>query len=206
MIYDIIKNSTTGGFFIMYIIAGLGNPGKEYEGTRHNMGFNVIDNLASKLNIDVLKLKFKSLIGEGIFKGEKIILQKPQTFMNLSGEAIYDIINFYKVPLSNLIVVYDDKDLDVGKIRIRKKGSAGGHNGMKSIIYLLNSEDFPRVRVGIGKPDGDMIKHVLGRFNDSDMELVNSALSNASNAVLDIIENGVEHAMNLYNGNGTCGL
>ncbi|SNX53933.1 aminoacyl-tRNA hydrolase [Thermoanaerobacterium sp. RBIITD] len=190
----------------MYIIAGLGNPGKEYEGTRHNMGFNVIDNLASKLNIDVLKLKFKSLIGEGIFKGEKIILQKPQTFMNLSGEAIYDIINFYKVPLSNLIVVYDDKDLDVGKIRIRKKGSAGGHNGMKSIIYLLNSEDFPRVRVGIGKPDGDMIKHVLGRFNDSDMELVNSALSNASNAVLDIIENGVEHAMNLYNGNGTCGL
>ncbi|MBP2072339.1 MAG: peptidyl-tRNA hydrolase, family [Thermoanaerobacterium sp.] len=188
----------------MYIIVGLGNPGREYEGTRHNMGFDVIDNLSAKLNIDVKKLRFKSLIGEGIYKEEKVILQKPQTYMNSSGEAVYDIVNFYKLPLSNLIVVYDDKDLDVGKIRIRKKGSSGGHNGMKSIIYLLNSEDFPRVRVGIGKPKGDMIEHVLGRFDKSDKLVVDNSIDKAADAIIDIIENGVEHAMNLFNGDSKC--
>ncbi|MGJ7045273.1 aminoacyl-tRNA hydrolase [Thermoanaerobacterium thermosulfurigenes] len=188
----------------MYIVVGLGNPGKEYEKTRHNVGFEVIDSLSKKLDIAVNKIKFKSLIGEGLYKGEKIVLQKPQTFMNSSGEAVYDIVDFYKLPLSNLIVVYDDKDLDVGKIRVRKKGSAGGHNGMKSIIYILNSEDFPRVRLGIGKPKGDMIQHVLGRFEERDMDIVANSIDNAANAVLDIIENGVEHAMNLYNGNNIC--
>ena len=189
---------------MMYIVVGLGNPGKEYEKTRHNVGFEVIDSLSKKLDIAVNKIKFKSLIGEGLYKGEKIVLQKPQTFMNSSGEAVYDIVDFYKLPLSNLIVVYDDKDLDVGKIRVRKKGSAGGHNGMKSIIYILNSDDFPRVRLGIGKPKGDMIQHVLGRFEERDMDIVINSIDNAANAVLDIIENGVEHAMNLYNGNNIC--
>ncbi|AIS53427.1 peptidyl-tRNA hydrolase Pth [Thermoanaerobacter kivui] len=184
----------------MYIIAGLGNPGKEYEGTRHNVGFMVIDELAKKLNIDVGKLKFKSLIGEGNYKGEKIVLQKPQTFMNLSGEALYDIVNFYKIPLKNVIVIYDDKDLDVGKIRIRRKGSSGGHNGMNSIIYLLNSEDFPRVRIGIGKPENDLVSYVMGKFNEYEKKLIDEAIIKAADAVIDIIENGIEHAMSKFNG------
>lgn len=184
----------------MYIIAGLGNPGKEYDGTRHNIGFLAVDEIAKKLDIDVCKLKFKSLIGEGIYKGEKVILQKPQTFMNLSGEAIYDIVNFYKIPLKNVIVIYDDKDLDVGKIRIRKKGSSGGHNGMKSIIYILNSEEFPRIRIGIGKPEGDLISHVLGKFNDYDKKMVYNAVLKAADAALDIIESGIEMAMSRFNG------
>ncbi|MGB9679035.1 MAG: aminoacyl-tRNA hydrolase [Thermoanaerobacteraceae bacterium] len=184
----------------MYIIAGLGNPGKEYDGTRHNMGFMAVDILSEKLGIDVCKVKFKSLIGEGIYKGEKIILQKPQTFMNLSGEALYDIVNFYKIPLENVIVIYDDKDLDLGKIRIRKKGSAGGHNGMKSIIYLLNSEDFPRIRIGIGKPEKDLVRHVLSRFNEFDREAAYQGVLKAAQACIDILENGIEHAMSNFNG------
>ncbi|QSZ27471.1 aminoacyl-tRNA hydrolase [Aceticella autotrophica] len=183
----------------MFIIAGLGNPGREYEGTRHNMGFETIDILSHELNIDVSMLKFKSLMGIGSYKGEKIILLKPQTFMNLSGEAIYEIVNFYKIPLSNLIVIYDDINLDVGYIRIRQKGSAGGHNGMKSIIYLLNSEDFPRIRIGIGKPENDLTGYVLRKFDKEDEKLIKGALLKASKAVLDIIENGVEHAMNMFN-------
>lgn len=185
----------------MYIIAGLGNPGKEYEGTRHNVGFMVIDALSKKLGIEVSRLKFKSLMGEGHFKGEKVILLKPQTFMNLSGEALYDAVNFYKIPLENVIVVYDDKDLAVGKIRIRRKGSSGGHNGMNSIIYLLNSEDFPRVRIGIGKPeDGDLVRHVLGRFSEEEKKVIDEAVERAAEAVIDIMENGIEHAMSRFNG------
>jgi len=185
----------------MYIIAGLGNPGKGYEGTRHNVGFMVIDALSKKLGIEVSRLKFKSLMGEGHFKGEKVILLKPQTFMNLSGEALYDAVNFYKIPLENVIVVYDDKDLEVGKIRIRRKGSSGGHNGMNSIIYLLNSEDFPRVRIGIGKPeDGDLVRHVLGRFSEEEKKVIDEAVERAAEAVIDIMENGIEHAMSRFNG------
>lgn len=184
----------------MYVIAGLGNPGKEYEGTRHNIGFMVIDELAKKLGMNVTKLKFKSLVGEGNFKGEKIILLKPQTFMNSSGEALYDAVNFYKIPLENVIVIYDDKDLDVGKIRIRTKGSSGGHNGMKSIIYLLNSEEFPRVRIGIGKPQEDLVSHVLGKFEESEKKLIDEAVIKAADAVIDIIENGIEHSMSKFNG------
>ncbi|HHY79307.1 MAG TPA: aminoacyl-tRNA hydrolase [Thermoanaerobacter sp.] len=184
----------------MYVISGLGNPGREYEGTRHNVGFMVIDELAEKLGINVTKLKFKSLVGEGYFKGEKVILLKPQTFVNSSGEALYDAVNFYKIPLENVIVIYDDKDLDVGKIRIRKKGSSGGHNGMKSIIYLLNSEEFPRVRIGIGKPQKDLVSHVLGKFEESEKKLIDEAVIKAVDAVIDIIENGIEHAMSKFNG------
>ncbi|HHW57551.1 MAG TPA: aminoacyl-tRNA hydrolase [Clostridia bacterium] len=184
----------------MYIIAGLGNPGREYERTRHNVGFMVIDELAKKLGIRVTKLKFKSLVGEGNVKGEKIILLKPQTFMNLSGEALYEAVNFYKINLENVIVVYDDKDLDVGKIRIRKKGSSGGHNGMNSIIYLLNSEEFPRVRIGIGNPGEDLVNHVLGEFTEEEKKIIKQATEKAAEAVIDIIENGIEHAMNKFNG------
>lgn len=189
----------------MYIITGLGNPGKKYEGTRHNMGFDAIDILSKDLDIDVSRLKFKSLIGEGNFKGEKVILQKPQTYMNLSGEAVYDIVNFYKLSLTNLIVIYDDKDLDIGKIRIRKKGSAGGHNGLKSIIYLLESDEFVRIRIGIGKPDDDMISYVLGKFNGHDLNIIKKTQELAKDAALDIISNGVDYAMNHYNGNEICG-
>ncbi|MBE3592099.1 MAG: aminoacyl-tRNA hydrolase [Thermoanaerobacter sp.] len=184
----------------MYIIAGLGNPGEEYEGTRHNVGFMVIDALSKKLGIEVSRLKFKSLMGEGHFKGEKVILLKPQTFVNSSGEALYDAVNFYKIPLENVIVIYDDKDLDVGKIRIRKKGSSGGHNGMKSIIYLLNSEEFPRIRIGIGKPQEDLVSHVLGKFEESEKKLIDETVIKAADAVIDIIENGIEHAMSKFNG------
>lgn len=189
-----------GRVIVMYIIAGLGNPGREYERTRHNVGFMVIDELAKKLGIRVTKLKFKSLVGEGNVKGEKIILLKPQTFMNLSGEALYEAVNFYKINLENVIVVYDDKDLDVGKIRIRKKGSSGGHNGMNSIIYLLNSEEFPRVRIGIGNPGEDLVNHVLGEFTEEEKKIIKQATEKAAEAVIDIIENGIEHAMNKFNG------
>jgi PTH1 family peptidyl-tRNA hydrolase len=185
----------------MYLVVGLGNPGREYEGTRHNVGFMVIDVLSKMLGIEVSRLKFKSLMGEGHFKGEKLVLLKPQTFMNLSGEALYDAVNFYKLPLENVIVIYDDKDLDVGKIRIRRKGSSGGHNGMNSIIYLLGSEDFPRIRIGIGRPEqGDLVAHVLGKFNENEKKVIEEAVKKAAEAVIDIIENGIEHAMSRFNG------
>ena len=131
----------------MYVVVGLGNPGKQYENTRHNVGFNVIDILAKEYDISVTKIKHKALIGEGRIGSEKVLLVKPQTYMNLSGETLIDIYKYYKVDLDNIIVIYDDIDLDVGKLRIRKKGSAGTHNGMRSIVKCLGSGDFPRVRV-----------------------------------------------------------
>ena len=134
----------------MYIIAGLGNPTAQYRGTRHNVGFEVIDYLADKYNIDVTTKKFKGLIGTGAIEGQKVVLVKPQTFMNLSGECIQEVMNYYKTDISDLIVVYDDINLEPGQLRVRGKGSAGGHNGMKNIILHCNSQDFPRVRVGIG--------------------------------------------------------
>ena len=150
----------------MYIIVGLGNPGDKYEKTRHNVGFNVIDLLAKEYSIDVSKIKHKALIGEGRVGTEKVILVKPMTYMNLSGESVADICNYYNIDLENLIVIYDDIDLDVGKIRIRKKGSGGTHNGMRSIIKCLGSNEFPRVRVGISKPKNgqDLADFVLSRF------------------------------------------
>ena len=154
----------------MYIIVGLGNPGDKYEKTRHNVGFNVIDLLAKEYSIDVSKLKHKALIGEGRVGTEKVILVKPMTYMNLSGESVVDICNYYNVDLENVIVIYDDIDLDVGKIRIRKKGSGGTHNGMRSIIKCLGSNEFPRVRVGISKPKNgqDLADFVLSRFAKED--------------------------------------
>ena len=134
----------------MYLIVGLGNPEDNYSKTRHNMGFNVVNKLSEKYNIEINKSKFKGLLGSGLIENEKVILLKPQTFMNLSGESVVEVMNFYKIPLDNLIVVYDDIDIVPGKIRIRKNGSAGTHNGMKSVVNSLNTEEFIRVRVGIG--------------------------------------------------------
>jgi PTH1 family peptidyl-tRNA hydrolase len=183
----------------MYIIAGLGNPGKDFEHTRHNMGFLAIDCFAAKHNININKRKFKGLYGEGIVGEEKIVLIKPQTYMNLSGESILDIIQFYKAEVQNLIVVYDDASIPLGRIRIRPSGSDGGHNGMKSIIYLLESNEFTRLRIGIGNPDLNMIDHVLGRLSADERKIMDDVVGVACEAVNAIIKNGVQFAMNKYN-------
>jgi len=185
----------------MYVIVGLGNPGKKYAHTRHNVGFDVIDRLSATYQIKVDKIKFKSLIGEGTIGSEKVLLVKPQTFMNLSGEAVMQIVNYYKVPAEELIVIYDDIDTDFGKLRIRKKGSAGTHNGMKNIIYLLQTDLFPRVRIGIGKPEfGDLKDYVLRRFGKSEETTLDEMLSRAADATATIIKEGSDFAMNRFNG------
>ena len=185
----------------MKLIVGLGNPEKDYANTRHNMGFNVINKLAEKYNIEIKKDKFKAIFGNGIIEGEKVILIKPQTFMNLSGEAVQEFVNFYKVSLQDIIIIYDDVDIEPGKIRIRKNGSSGNHNGMKSVISCLNSESFPRIRVGIGKPQGhlDMIAHVIGGISEEDKEALKTGVDFASEAVIEIIKNDIDTAMNKYN-------
>lgn len=186
----------------MYLVAGLGNPGKEYEMTRHNIGFITIDYLADKYNVKVNKLKYKALYGETRIGSEKVLLIKPQTYMNNSGESLIDFVNFFKVPIENLIVISDDVSLDYGRIRVRGKGSAGGHNGLKSIIYHLNSDAFPRVKVGVGAPEHDMINHVLGRFPKEKMPAMEDAVERAMGAVEEIITKGVPSAMNRFNGTG----
>ena len=186
----------------MYIIAGLGNPSKEYKNTRHNIGFDVIDTLADKYRIDVTTIKHKALVGKGIIEGEKCILVKPQTYMNLSGQSLIDVCQFYKVdPESELIVIYDDIALDVGAIRVRKNGSAGGHNGMKSIIQQLSTENFMRIRMGVGeKPkDYDLADYVLGHFSSSERKLMDEAAVNACDAIKIILTDSIEKAMTAYN-------
>jgi len=186
----------------VYIIAGLGNPSREYKNTRHNIGFDVVDLLADKNNIDVSTIKHKALIGKGIINGEKVILVKPQTYMNLSGESLIDVCQYYKIDVEEeLIVIYDDIALDVGAIRVRKNGSAGGHNGMKSIIQHLSTENFMRIRMGVGeKPKGyDLADYVLGHFTQKERELMDQGAIDAVNAVGIIISEGVNKAMNLYN-------
>ena len=185
----------------MKIIAGLGNPTKQYEGTRHNVGFSVIYRLADKYNIKMNIARHKALIGTGVIAGEKVMLVMPQTYMNLSGEAVGEIMRYYKAEPSDLIITYDDIDLDVGKLRIRAKGSAGGHNGMKSIIAHVGSEEFDRVRVGIGHkpPEFDLADYVLSRFGKDELPLIRDAVDKAADAVEVIIRSGVEAAMNMYN-------
>ena len=185
----------------MYLITGLGNPTKKYEKTRHNAGFETIDCLSKKLGIKVNRAWCRALTGKGVIGKEKVVLAKPQTFMNLSGQSVEALLKYYKADVSNLIVIYDDTDLDVGKLRIRKNGSAGGHNGMKDIIRATGSEEFIRVRVGIGKrpSEMDMVDFVLGSETGEDRKLMEKAFSDAADAVVDIIENGVDHAMNKYN-------
>jgi peptidyl-tRNA hydrolase, PTH1 family len=183
----------------MYLVVGLGNPGREYAGTRHNVGFEAIDYLATKLNFDVSKIKFKGVLGEKNVNGQKVIFLKPSTFMNLSGESVREAAAFYKIPIENIVVVYDDVALDVGRIRIREKGSDGGHNGMKSIICQLASDNFPRVRIGIGSARGSMVSHVLGGFRQEEREDIIKAIMAAGEAAIEIITNGTQSSMNKYN-------
>lgn len=185
----------------MLIIAGLGNPTKEYEGTRHNVGFSVIDKLADEYGISVDTKKHKALCGKGVIEGEKVILLKPQTYMNLSGESIREAADYYKVNPEDILVIFDDISLDVGKIRLRSKGSAGGHNGIKSIIAHLGSEGFPRIKVGVGdKPKGwDLADYVLGHFGKEELPALEEAKEKAVKAVAEIIQNGMTSAMNKYN-------
>lgn len=186
----------------MYVVVGLGNPGKQYEKTRHNVGFDVIDILSKEYDINVSKIKHKALIGEGRVGSEKVLLVKPQTYMNLSGETLIDIYNYYKIDMENIIVVYDDIDLDVGKIRIRKKGSGGTHNGMRSITKCLGSNDFPRVRVGVSKPrpGQDLADFVLSRFRKEESDDIELGLEKAAKAVDTMIRENIDLAMNKYNG------
>lgn len=184
----------------MYVIAGLGNPGKKYENTRHNMGFLVLDAFASKHGIRVNRIKHKALTGEGFIGGEKVLLVKPQTYMNLSGESLREVMEYYKVPTENLIVIYDDFDLETGALRIRKKGSAGSHNGMKSVIYQLQDDGFPRIRVGIGASGGpDWKAYVCGNVSGKEADILTETVENAADAVTCMIENGIDTAMNRYN-------
>ena len=186
----------------MIIIAGLGNPGKEYETTRHNAGFMTIDMLAKKYNIDVIEKKHKALIGKGVIEGTKVILVKPQTYMNNSGESLREVVDYYKADAeSDLVVIYDDITLDVGGLRVRKKGSAGGHNGIKSIIAHLGTENFKRIRVGIGeKPSKmDLADWVLGYFPKADLKNLEEAMEDAVDALKLILNDEIDEAMNKYN-------
>lgn len=187
----------------MYIIVGLGNPGKEYQNTRHNIGFDVIDRLADEENISVIEKKHKALVGKGYIGGQKVILAKPLTFMNLSGESVRELIDYYKVDEeSELIVISDDISLDVGKLRIRKKGSAGGHNGLKNIIQHLGHDTFMRVKMGVGeKPKGyDLADYVLGHFTQDERKIMDDAAKKAVDAIRTIMQDGADLAMNRYNG------
>lgn len=185
----------------MYIIVGLGNPGSKYEGSRHNVGFASVDMLAQKQNIAMDFLRHDAVCGKGVIEGNKVILAKPQTFMNLSGKSVSELVNFYKAGTDGLIVIYDDIDLPPGQLRIRKKGSAGGHNGIKSIIERLGTDEFTRIKVGVGsKPAGwDLADYVLGHFAKEQEALMEDAYETAAKACVDIILNGADFAMNKYN-------
>ena len=184
----------------MFLIVGLGNPGDQYRNTRHNVGFDILDLLAKKNNIKVNRTKFKGVYGEGTIKGEKVFLLKPQTYMNLSGESIRELTSFYKIANDRIIVIYDDVSLDVGKLRIRTKGSAGGHNGVKNIIMHLSSDVFPRIKIGVGQPNFDLIEFVLSKFCIEDRDKIEKTFVEAMKAVEAIIEYDVEIAMNKFNG------
>ena len=186
----------------MYIIAGLGNPGKQYENTKHNVGFWAVDLLAETHNIEIRKLKFKALVGEGNLSGQKVLLVKPQTYMNASGESLREVLAFYKESPSHLIVIYDDIDLEMGDLRIRAGGSAGTHNGMRSVVYQLGDDRFPRIRIGTGgaRHDGeDLIGYVMGGFPKDRVEAVEKAIETAAKAAETIVADGVDRAMNRYN-------
>lgn len=187
----------------MFVIAGLGNPSSRYEKTRHNVGFDVIDMLAEKYNISIRDRKHKALCGTGIIAGQKVLLVKPQTFMNLSGESLGAILNFYKLdPESELLVIYDDVSLAPGRLRIRKKGSAGGHNGMKSIISHIGTQNFLRIKIGVGeKPPGwDLADYVLGRFSREDRKRMVEAFERACDAAELMVQGEADQAMNQFNG------
>lgn len=185
----------------MFVVIGLGNPGKEYASTRHNVGFDAIDIIARRHNIVLNKIKFKAVYGEGNIGNEKVLLVKPQTFMNNSGITVREIFQFYKVPIENIIVIVDDIDIDFATVRIKMKGSAGSHNGLKSIIYHLQNDEFPRIKIGIGKkyPNQDLADFVLSRFSKEDRQVVEESIMTAAEAVDVIIGEGIINAMNKYN-------
>ena len=185
----------------MYMICGLGNPGRLYEKTRHNMGFMTVDVLADRLGVRVDRLRFKALVGEGRIDREKVILVKPQTYMNLSGDAVRPLVDYYKIEPDHLILVYDDVDLPLGRTRIRPSGSSGTHNGMRSVIYQLQFDNFPRVRIGLG-PHGDipLDKFVIGTWTESERPELAKAVLRAADACETIVTDGVDAAMQKYNG------
>ena len=185
----------------MKVIIGLGNPGKRYEKTRHNAGFMVVDHLAQRLNVQLTTRKFKALLAETFVKGEKVILVKPQTYMNLSGQCIKPFIDFYKIPLENVLVIYDDMDVEIENIKIRKKGGPGTHNGAKSVVHELVSEDFPRIRVGVGKPidEYDAIDYVIGKLDEEQYKKLEVGINRASEAAIYYIEHGIDNTMNKFN-------
>ena len=185
----------------MYLIVGLGNPGKEYENTRHNMGFKVLDKLSEEYNIPITKSKFNGKYGTGIIENEKVILLEPQTYMNLSGEAIKPMLDFYKVAPSKLLVIYDDIDVEPGKIKIRMKGGPGTHNGMKSVVHEVGTEEFPRIRVGIGQPiiKLAMIDCVIWYVAEEELKILDQRTEKAKQAVVEVLKHGVNYAMNKFN-------
>lgn len=185
----------------MYVVVGLGNPGKDYTNTRHNIGFNTVELLAERNGVKLNKIKFQSIYGEGTIGSEKVLLVKPQTYMNNSGITVGEIARFYKLPIKNLIVIVDDVDIEFSSIRIKAKGSAGSHNGLKSIIYHLKDDNFPRVKIGIGRkhPNEDLANFVLGRFSKEETPIIREAIISASEAVESIIKNDIDKAMNEYN-------
>lgn len=185
----------------MYLIAGLGNPTKEYDKTRHNVGFSVIDVLADRYRIDISEKKHKALCGRGVIEGQMVLLLKPQTFMNLSGESIRAAADYYKIEPEEMIVIYDDISLDPGQLRIRLKGSAGGHNGIKNIIANLGTQDFPRIKVGVGAkpPRMDLADYVLSRFGAGEQKLMEEAFGEAAEAAVMMMTDGAERAMNHFN-------
>lgn len=185
----------------MYLIVGLGNPEEEYARTRHNMGFDTINKISEKYNINLNKSKFNSLYGTGIIEGEKVILVKPQTYMNLSGNAVRDFMNFYKLSSEDIIIIYDDLDIEPGIIKIRKKGGPGTHNGMKSVVHEIQTEDFPRIRIGIGNPEykNDLLNFILTRIPEEEYKILQDAQEKAVKAIVEIIKNGIDTSMNKYN-------
>ena len=187
----------------MYLVVGLGNPGRDYVGTRHNIGFEAADAICAKYDIKLNKEKFRAVFGEGYIGGDKVIVTKPQTFMNLSGESVREIRDWYKIEDENIIVIYDDISLPIGKLRIREKGSAGGHNGIKNIIYQIGTDIFPRIKIGIGAPehsDYDIKDYVLGRFSDEEVKILIQSVIRAAEAVEELIVRGSKSAMNKFNG------
>ncbi|MGM0378701.1 MAG: aminoacyl-tRNA hydrolase [Bacillota bacterium] len=185
----------------MFVIVGLGNPGRKYESTRHNIGFNIINALAKELNIKLNKTKHKSILGQKFINGEKVMLVKPQTYMNKSGEAIRDIVSYYNVDLDKLLVIYDDVDTPLGSIRIKRKGSGGSHNGMKNIIYLLKTQEVHRLKFGIGRPNRmPMHKYVLGKFKKENYEIINKTIKRSIESIKCYVDNGIDKAMNNFNG------
>ena len=195
----------------MYIIVGLGNPENEYSNTRHNMGFDTINKIAKQYNIEIKiakqynieisKTNFKGQYGTGTIENEKVILLKPQTYMNLSGESVKEILKFYKLSTDNLIIIYDDIDIEAGIIKLRKTGGPGTHNGMKSVINEIQTEKFPRVRIGIGRPEykGDLINYVIGKIPEQEIQVLDKSTTLAKDAVIEIIKNGIDKAMNKFN-------